>query len=143
MIWKYLDTSKVAERPSKKGKKDIKNSETMVLEFALFFIPVTTANNMWTCSQFHQHFTYKCCFSSFFYIHVTREKLPKWRLYEKFASKMLMKLTPVVNFTSCFCIDILAPKKYKAKLKLEISSRKKLLYKKVVQKMSMKLTPLS
>jgi len=31
---------------------------------------------------------------SFFYLHVTREKLPKRLLYEKVARKMLMKLTP-------------------------------------------------
>ncbi len=33
--------------------------------------------------QFHQHFTYKFFIqTSFFYIHVTREKLPKRHLYE-------------------------------------------------------------
>ena len=42
----------------------------------------------------HTNFSYEYCFSSFFYVHVTREKLPKQRLYEKFARKMLMKLTP-------------------------------------------------
>jgi len=31
------------------------------------------------------------CFGSFCYEHVTREKLPKQRLYEKFIRKMLMK----------------------------------------------------
>ncbi len=40
--------------------------------------------------------TYFCRFGSFFYINVTREKLPKQRLYEKFVRKMLMKLTPCV-----------------------------------------------
>jgi len=30
---------------------------------------------------------------NFFYLHVTREKLPKQRSYEKFVRKMLMKLT--------------------------------------------------
>jgi len=39
------------------------------------------------------NFSYKCCFGSFFYINVTRGKLPKQRLYKKFMSKMLMKLT--------------------------------------------------
>jgi len=39
------------------------------------------------------NFLYERRFSSFFYIHVTREKLPKQRLYEKFVCKMLMKLT--------------------------------------------------
>jgi len=50
-----------------------------------------------TCSQFHQHFTYKffvrTSFQQLFYVHVTREKLLKQRLYEKFVCKMLMKLT--------------------------------------------------
>jgi hypothetical protein len=43
------------------------------------------------------HFSYKHCFGSFFYVHVTREKLLKQRSYEKFVRKMLMKLTPVRN----------------------------------------------
>jgi len=37
---------------------------------------------------------YERRFGSFFYIHVTGEKLPKRRLYKKFPRKMLMKLTP-------------------------------------------------
>jgi len=40
------------------------------------------------------NFLYERLFSSFFYVHVTREKLPKQRSYEKFVCKMLMKLTP-------------------------------------------------
>jgi len=48
-----------------------------------------------TWCQFHQHlctnFLYECCFGSFFYIHVTREKLPKRHLYKKFVRKILMK----------------------------------------------------
>ncbi len=40
-------------------------------------------------------FLYKSLFGSFFYLYVTREKLPKRCLHEKFARKMLMKLTPV------------------------------------------------
>ncbi len=40
------------------------------------------------------NFLYEHRFSSFFYVHVTREKLPKRRSYEKFVRKMLMKLTP-------------------------------------------------
>jgi len=49
------------------------------------------------------NFLYKSLFSSFFYLQVTREKLPKRRVYEKFARKMLMKLTPgqqLVDFYS-------------------------------------------
>jgi len=40
------------------------------------------------------NFVYKSLFGSFFYLYVTREKLPKRHLYKKFAHKMLMKLTP-------------------------------------------------
>jgi hypothetical protein len=47
--------------------------------------------------QFHQRFcalfSYEHRFGSFFYVHVTREKLPKRRLYKKIVRKMLMKLT--------------------------------------------------
>jgi hypothetical protein len=39
------------------------------------------------------NFLYEHCFSSFFYVHVTREKLPIQCSYKKFAPKMLMKLT--------------------------------------------------
>jgi len=35
---------------------------------------------------------------SFFYVHLNREKLLKQFLYEKCVQKMLMKLTPGVNF---------------------------------------------
>jgi hypothetical protein len=42
----------------------------------------------------HTNFLYERYFGSFFYIHVTREKLPERRSYEKFSCKMLMKLTP-------------------------------------------------
>ncbi len=41
----------------------------------------------------HTNFSYERCFGSFFYIHVTRGKLPKQCLYEKCARKTLMKLT--------------------------------------------------
>jgi len=43
----------------------------------------------------HTNFSYKHCFGSFFYVHITREKLLKQRSYEKFVRKMLMKLTTV------------------------------------------------
>ncbi len=39
------------------------------------------------------NFSYEHCFGSFFYVHVTREKLPKQCSYKKFVRKMLMKLT--------------------------------------------------
>ncbi len=40
----------------------------------------------------HTNFLYECCFGSFFNIHVTKGKLPKWCSYEKFVRKMLIKL---------------------------------------------------
>jgi len=40
------------------------------------------------------NFTYENLFGSFFYLHVTREKLPKRHLYEIFLGKMLIKLAP-------------------------------------------------
>ncbi len=42
-----------------------------------------------------QFFSYEHHFGSFFYVHVTREKLPKQCSYEKFVRKMLVKLTTV------------------------------------------------
>jgi len=45
------------------------------------------------------NFLYKCCFSSFFYIHVTREKLLKQHLHEKCVHKILMKLTVDVRIS--------------------------------------------
>jgi len=51
-------------------------------------------------------FLYKHCFGSFFYLHVAREKLPKRRLYEKFARKMLMKLTPNQSINICLKLDV-------------------------------------
>jgi len=64
-----------------------------------------STNNRATRCQFHHHFTYeffsyKRHFGSFFYVHVTREKLPKRRSYEKFVRKMLMKLTTGITFWS-------------------------------------------
>ncbi len=42
-----------------------------------------------------KNFSYKCRFGSFFYVHVTRNKLPIKLSNEKFVrSKMLTKLTP-------------------------------------------------
>jgi hypothetical protein len=48
------------------------------------------------------NFLYERCFSSFFYIHVTREKLQKQHSYKKFVRKMLMKLTTGVKFLHHF-----------------------------------------
>jgi hypothetical protein len=46
----------------------------------------------------HKFFIRKSFWQFFLLTHVTREKLPKQCLYEKFAGKMLMKLTPNVVF---------------------------------------------
>ncbi len=41
----------------------------------------------------HTNFSYKHCFGSFFYVHVTKEKLPKQCSYKKNVRNMLMKLS--------------------------------------------------
>ncbi len=47
------------------------------------------------------NFLYKHRFGSFFYIHTTRKKRPKWRSYEKRVRLTLMKLTTgVVDVTN-------------------------------------------
>jgi hypothetical protein len=63
----------------------VKNARKMMMKLTpvVNFINILCAN-----------FTYKRLFSSFFYLHVTREKLPKRRSYKKFSHKMLMKLRP-------------------------------------------------
>jgi len=43
-------------------------------------------------------FLYESCFGSFFYVHVTRGKLPKRRSYKKSVRKTLMKLTAGHSF---------------------------------------------
>jgi len=57
---------------------------TLLLSSMVNFINVLQAN-----------FTYESLFGSFFYLHVTREKLLKTCSYKKFTRKMLMKLTLV------------------------------------------------
>jgi len=49
---------------------------------------------------------YERCFGSFFYEHVTREKLLKQHSYRKFVHKMLMKLTTGVNFINILLVTI-------------------------------------
>ncbi len=54
------------------------------------------------------NFMYKSLFGSFFYLHVTREKLLKRRLYKKCGRKMLMKLTPDVNsIQHCWFVSLI------------------------------------
>ncbi len=54
------------------------------------------------------NFFVRTSFLQFFYVHVTREKLPKQHSYEKFVCKMLMKLTKVdvVKNIKIFVIEI-------------------------------------
>jgi len=42
------------------------------------------------------NFLYERRFGSFYYVHVTRVKLPKWHSYEKFVHLTLMKLAKVM-----------------------------------------------
>ncbi len=49
------------------------------------------------------NFSYELCFGSFYYVHVTRTKLPNWRSYQKFPRLTLMKLTPWLNFITYQC----------------------------------------
>jgi len=70
----------------------------------------TSSTGPGPCGQFHQHFTHtffvrKYFAQLFFYLHVTREKLPKRLSYEKCACKMLMKLTPGVDV--CVAVEVL------------------------------------
>ncbi len=45
----------------------------------------------------HTNFSYEHCFGSIFYVHVTREKLPRRLSYKKFLRITLMKLTAVLR----------------------------------------------
>jgi len=68
---------------------------------SILTLSVSILNCKTVCRQFQQHFTHdffctKVLCTAFFYLHVTREKLPKRLLYEKGARKMLMELTHVL-----------------------------------------------
>ncbi len=54
-------------------------------------------------------FCIKVFFGSFFFLHVTREKLPKRCSYQKFAHKLLMKLIPTVTYLSHFSLSPFIP----------------------------------
>jgi len=102
------------------------------------------------CGQYHQHFMrvfFICAFlpKSFHQSqNVTRKKLPKALLYEKCARKMLMTLTPVVNFINIFA-QLFCRYPFDNKLWSQNVTREKLrealLYEKCALKMLMKLTP--
>jgi len=76
----------------------LKSSKAWNKETILFKVPLDY------CGQFHQHFMWEFfvrkCFGQ---LHVTKEKLPKRLLYKKSAHKMLMKLTPGLNFINILC----------------------------------------
>ncbi len=55
------------------------------------------------------NFLYEHCFCSFYYVHVTREKLPKQRSYKKFVCLTLTKLT--TGWEAFFCRKNWANKK--------------------------------
>jgi len=61
--------------------------------FDLWFLKSTGVNFI---NVKHTNFLYQRRFSSFYYVHVTREKLPKQYSCKKFIPLTLMKLTPVV-----------------------------------------------
>jgi len=66
--------------------------------FALHYLNIPVQCQGSISSTFYAPiFCTKVCQAAFFYLHVTREKLPKRFLYEKFALKMLLKLTPDGN----------------------------------------------
>jgi len=69
--------------------------------------------------QFHQHFRYEFFIrTSFFYVHVTWEKLPKRRLYKKRVCITLMKLTPEwwINVVSFSCDGLVEKKQVQSNL---------------------------
>ncbi len=90
-------------------------------------------------------FLYERHFGSFFYVHETREKLPKQHWYKKFAGKMLMKLTPAVRyFINILHTIFLYERSFGSFFHVNVTKEKLpkwRLYKKVVHKMLMKLTP--
>jgi len=52
-------------------------------------------------------------FQQLFYVHATREKLPKQNSHVKFVRKMLMKLTAGVDFNKHFMHSFYAPRSQK------------------------------
>ncbi len=59
----------------------------------LFFGLLTLVSGVNFINVKHANFLYESLFGSFFYLNVTREKLPKRHSYKKFSRLMLMKLT--------------------------------------------------
>ncbi len=63
---------------------------SLILDYRADYVSTSPGVNF--INILHTIFLYERQFGSFFYVHVTREKLPKQRLFEKFVRKMLMKL---------------------------------------------------
>jgi len=62
------------------------------MQLKFFFQGLTSAVNF--INILRTNFLYQRCFGSFFYVHVTREKMPKQLSYQKRMHITLMKLTP-------------------------------------------------
>jgi len=62
------------------------------MQLKFFFQGLTSAVNF--INILRTNFLYQCRFDSFFYVHVTREKMPKQLSYQKRMHITLMKLTP-------------------------------------------------
>jgi len=58
-----------------------------------FYLSLASISSTLNVQIFHTN----VCFVSFYNVHVTRKKLPKWRLYEKSVHFTLMKLTPPIR----------------------------------------------
>jgi len=89
-----------------KGRKEI--SETYIKIMPLYFLQKVTISYSKIAERYKlptvnfinvicARFLYEHHFGSFYYVHVTREKLLKQRSYKKFACITLMKLTPSVS----------------------------------------------
>ncbi len=83
------------------------------------------SNCLSTCLPFinalRSNFMYESIFGSFFYLHVTREKLLKRHLYEKLWRKTLMKLTPGLSFTNIFTNSFYACSSQKCQNSVKLS----------------------
>jgi len=88
----------------------------------------------------HTNFSTNVCFSSFYYVRITRKMTFVRKTRAFYVDEIDTRCQFHQHFTSTFCANIFAPKKFKAKTYLK-KLRKVLLYKKFAHKMLMKLTP--
>jgi len=72
----------------------LSHEQVVVMQSKLFLL-FDERLHLWSLSStfYVRIFCMKVLFAAFFYLHVTREKLPKRLSYEKGAHKMLLKLT--------------------------------------------------